>query len=85
VRRGKPDPEVYLTAAARVGASAQRCIVVEDAAAGVEGARNAGMRSIGVRRNGTSLPADIVVTSLELLDPNAFDKLLEAPIVSLSR
>lgn len=85
VRRGKPDPEVYLTAAARVGASAQRCIVVEDAAAGVEGARNAGMRSIGVSHNGTSLPADIVVTSLELLDPNAFDKLLEAPIVSLSR
>jgi len=85
VRRGKPDPEVYLAAAARVAVPPDRCIVVEDALPGVEGAREAGMRSIGVSHNGTSLPADIVVTSLALLDPNAFDKLLEAPIVSLSR
>jgi len=77
VHRGKPDPEVYLTAAARVGASPDRCIVVEDAVAGVEGARRAGMRSIGVSRGGTHLPADVVVHSLDLLEPGAFDKLLE--------
>jgi len=77
VRRGKPDPEVYLTAASRVGASPERCIVVEDALAGVEGARNAGMRSIGVSHNGKHLPADIVVPSLDLLDSNAFEALLE--------
>ena len=77
VHRGKPDPEVFLAAAARVGVSPDRCIVVEDAVAGVQGARSAGMRSIGVSRNGTHLPADIVVTSLELLDLNAFEKLLE--------
>jgi beta-phosphoglucomutase family hydrolase len=77
VRHGKPDPEVYLTAAARVGVSPDRCIVVEDAFAGVEGARRAGMRSIGVSHNGVHLPADIVVPSLEFLDSNAFDKLLE--------
>jgi len=76
VHRGKPDPEVYLTAAARVGASPDRCIVVEDAVAGVEGARRAGMRSIGVSHNGKHLPADIVVTSLDLLKPDAFDTLL---------
>jgi beta-phosphoglucomutase-like phosphatase (HAD superfamily) len=51
--------------------------VVEDAAAGVEGARRAGMKSIGVNRNGAYLPADIAVQSLELLDPNVFDMLLE--------
>jgi beta-phosphoglucomutase family hydrolase len=77
VRHGKPDPEVYLTAAARVGASPERCVVVEDAVAGVEGARSAGMRSIGVSHNGQHLPADIVVKSLDLLDADAFDKLLE--------
>ena len=38
VVRGKPDPEVYLTAASRIGVSPDRCIVVEDAAAGIEGA-----------------------------------------------
>jgi beta-phosphoglucomutase len=76
VRRGKPDPEVYLAAAARVGISTGRCIVVEDALAGVEAARYAGMRSIGVNRRGKLLPADITVQSLDLLDPDAFDKLL---------
>ena len=76
VHKGKPDPEVYLIAASRVGASPDRCIVVEDAVAGVEGARSAGMRSIGVSHNGNHLPADVVVSSLELLDPDAFETLL---------
>jgi beta-phosphoglucomutase family hydrolase len=76
VHRGKPDPEVFLTAASRVGVSPDRCIVVEDAVAGVQGARSAGMKSIGVNRNGKQLPADIVVQSLELLDSDAFDTLL---------
>ena len=79
VHRGKPDPEVYLTAASRVGATPDRCIVVEDAAAGVEGARRAGMRSIGVSHNGKHLPADVVVKSLDLLEPDAFDTLLVRP------
>jgi beta-phosphoglucomutase family hydrolase len=78
VRRGKPDPEVYLTAASRVGVSPDSCIVVEDAAAGIEGARNAGMRSIGVSRNGKQLSADVVVQSLDLLDSEAFETLLKA-------
>jgi len=83
VRRGKPDPEVYLAAASQVGASANRCIVVEDAVAGIEGARSAGMRSIGVSHNGTHLPADIVVRSLDLLTPDAFDSLLvDGPVTS---
>ena len=76
VRSGKPDPEVYLKAAASVGVPPERCIVVEDAAAGVEGARRAGIRSIGVSHNGVHLPADLVVSSLEQLAADAFDKLL---------
>jgi|SRR6266850_3523302 len=76
VRCGKPDPEVYLKAAASVGVPPERCIVVEDAAAGVEGARRAGIRSIGVSHHGIHLSADLVVTSLELLEADAFEKLL---------
>lgn len=76
VHRGKPDPEVYLTAACRVEVPPDSCIVVEDAFAGVEGARRAGMKSIGVSRNGKYLPADIVVQSLDLLEADAFDMLL---------
>lgn len=77
VHKGKPDPEVYLIAASRVGASPSRSIVVEDAAAGVEGARSAGMRSIGISRNGKHLAADVVVQSLDLLGPDAFNILLD--------
>ena len=76
VKRGKPDPEVYALAASRVGVPAERCIVVEDASAGIEGARRAGMRSIGVSHKGKDLHADVVVESLEQLEPDAFERLL---------
>ena len=77
VHRGKPDPEVYLLAASRLGAKPERCIVVEDAVAGIEGAHRAGMRSIGVARNGKHLAADVVVQSLDRLDSDAFERLLQ--------
>lgn len=46
--RGKPDPEGYLTAALRLGRASKDCIVIEDAPAGIEAARNAGMRVIAI-------------------------------------
>lgn len=54
VSRGKPDPEIYLTAAARLDVPPARCLVLEDSPAGVASARAAGMRAIGVRINGGS-------------------------------
>ena len=78
VRHGKPDPEVFLAAAAKLGVPPAQCIVVEDAAAGTEAARRAGMRSIGVRRPGPPIEADIVVDSLADLPPDAFDRLVPA-------
>jgi HAD superfamily hydrolase (TIGR01509 family) len=78
VHRGKPDPEVYLVAASRVGVPPERCIVVEDAVAGVDGARRAGMRSIGVSRTADRLSAHVVVQSLDALDSDAFERLLQA-------
>jgi HAD superfamily hydrolase (TIGR01509 family) len=72
---GKPDPQVFLKAAEKLGVPPARCIVVEDAAAGVEAARRAGMRSVGVTKNGR-LPADLAVASLTDLPPDAFDRLL---------
>jgi beta-phosphoglucomutase len=80
VRRGKPDPEVFLAAAAGVGVPPSQCIVVEDAVAGVEGAHRAGMKSIGVSHNGKVLPAEIVVESLDQLAADAFEKLLPLPL-----
>ena len=76
VTRGKPDPQVFLTAAAQLGVPPPRCVVVEDAAVGVEAGRRGGMRTIGVARNGT-LDADIFVRSLEDLPPASFERLIE--------
>jgi beta-phosphoglucomutase family hydrolase len=76
VHRGKPDPEVFLVAAAKLDVAPKHCIVVEDAEHGIEAARAAGMKSIGLSQNGKYLAADVVVPSLDLLDENAFDRLL---------
>jgi len=76
VSRGKPDPQVFLTAAARLGVAPARCVVVEDALAGVEGARRGGMRAIGVRSSHKHLEADVVVDSLDDLADDAFDRLI---------
>jgi len=76
VLRGKPDPQVFLVAARKLGVQPAHCIVVEDAQHGIEAAHAAGMRSIGVDQSG-KLAADFVVRSLDLLDPNAFNALLQ--------
>lgn len=74
VGKGKPDPEVFLTAASRLGATPDRSIVVEDAAAGIEAARRAGIRCIGV--SDPTLHADVVVAALTDLGLDAFDRLV---------
>ena len=75
VTRGKPDPQVYLIAAQRLGVPPARCVVVEDAPAGVEGARRAGMRCIGVTSTHPHLDADLVVAALSDLPADSFEKL----------
>jgi beta-phosphoglucomutase len=77
VVHGKPDPEVFLTAARRLEAIPARSVVVEDAAAGVAAARRAGMRSVGVNTT-APLQADISVRSLAELPRDTFDRLIAA-------
>lgn len=77
VGRGKPDPAVFLEAARRLGLGPARCVVVEDAPAGLEAARRAGMASIGVlSSHHEALHADVVVPSLEAIRPGTFEGLL---------
>ncbi len=76
---GKPDPAVYLEAAARLAVAPARCVVVEDAVAGVEGARRAGMRCIAVTTTNSPASlaaADLVVDSLENVSAETFARLL---------
>ena len=75
VKKGKPDPDVFLAAAAAVSVPPSRCVVVEDAPAGVEAGRRAGMKTVGVNAK-SPLAADVYVTSLADLPPDAFERLL---------
>jgi len=66
--KGKPDPQGFLVAAEKLGVAASECVVIEDAPGGVEAAKRAGMRCIGVttsRPRGGLAAADLVVDSLE--------------------
>jgi beta-phosphoglucomutase len=78
VAHGKPAPDVFLCAAGRLGVPPARCVVVEDAPAGVEAGRRGGMKTIGITSMNRALDADIVVSSLEDLPPDAFDRLVGA-------
>ena len=80
VQRGKPDPQVFLLAAEKLGVSPERSIVVEDALAGVEGAHRAGMRAIAVRTSHPTITADVVVGTLDELSDGAFDELLRREV-----
>ncbi len=76
VTHGKPDPEVFLVGAQRLSVPAHCCLVVEDAPAGVEGARRAGMRVIGVGPADLLADADHVCPSLEGLSADLIFALL---------
>jgi len=70
LRHGKPDPEIFLLAAAALGAEPTHCFVAEDAPAGIEAARAGGMAGLGVARlhDAAGLRAAgamLVVTSLD--------------------
>ena len=75
VTAGKPDPEVFLAAAARLNVSPAASVVVEDAAAGIEAARRAGMKCVGVNRTSV-LDADVFVRALTELPDGAFARLI---------
>ncbi len=65
VKKAKPDPEVFLTAAQMLGVSPKECIVFEDAIAGVESALNAGMFCIGIGSKKILTNAHLVISGLD--------------------
>ena len=66
VTASKPDPEVFLEGARRLGLKPEECVVFEDSEAGVEAARRGGMKVVGI---GQGLDADLLVTGLDRLTP----------------
>jgi beta-phosphoglucomutase len=76
VTLGKPDPQPFLLGASRLKVPPERCLVIEDSPAGLEAARQAGMKSIGVLTTHSRLEADYVVKSLADLPAETFDELI---------
>jgi beta-phosphoglucomutase len=64
VERSKPAPDVFLTAAELLGVLPERCVVVEDAEAGIEAAHAAGMAVVGVGPRTRLAAADLCAESL---------------------
>lgn len=64
VSKAKPDPEVFLVAAERLGLTPADCVVFEDAAAGVEAAKRAGIYAVGIGEADNLPGADLIVTGV---------------------
>ena len=67
---GKPDPAIFLLAAAEAGVQPPSCLVVEDAASGILAAKAGGMAALGIARHDDAIPlrqagADLVVADLD--------------------
>jgi len=79
VTKGKPEPDVFLKASAAIDVPPSRCVVIEDAVAGVEAAKRAGMKAIAVT---TTHPrerlkqADIIVESIADVTVDMIEELL---------
>jgi len=64
VSKPKPDPEVFLKGAEELGMPPANCVVFEDAIAGVEAAKNGGMKAVGVGSPDVLAEADLVISGL---------------------
>ncbi|AEM78331.1 beta-phosphoglucomutase [Thermoanaerobacter wiegelii] len=72
IKRGKPDPEIFLNAAKHLGIPPAKCIGIEDSAAGITAIKKAGMFAVGVGNPETVKEADLI-----LKDLSEADKILE--------
>jgi len=87
VTAGKPHPEAYFSAARRVGAEPVDCVVIEDAPAGIEAGRAAGMAVIGVTTTyhpSDLAGADAIVATLEQLAARTVREGVRLPLIELS-
>ena len=80
ITRKKPDPELFLAAASRMGIKPAHCVVIEDAPSGVQAAKAAGAKCIAVTNSTTAInlsQADLVCGSLEQIDLEIIQRLID--------
>ena len=72
VTKAKPDPEVFVKAAGMLGIPPDRCVVFEDAQAGIDAAKAGGMRCCSIGRAADLAGYDWIYTALRLVDESVF-------------
>jgi len=80
ITKGKPDPQIFLMAAERLGAEPKNCIVFEDAVLGVEAAKRGGMKCVGIDRYenpGRLGKADVIITDAGEIDVSKLKRMFE--------
>lgn len=73
--KAKPDPEVFLLGARALGKDPANCVVFEDAAAGIEAAKAAGMKVVGIGSAANLGQADLVITGLDQMRVDRLESL----------
>lgn len=72
VVNGKPNPEIFLTAASKMNVNPLECLVIEDSANGVKAAKTAGMKCIGLKNvnsgNQDLSEADLIIENFKELN-----------------
>ncbi len=81
VTHGKPNPEIYINVAQKLGLPPQRCVVFEDSLSGVISAKSAGAKVVGITTTHTAeelAETDFIINDFKNLDPIAlFGKLFK--------
>lgn len=65
INKGKPDPEIFITAADMIGLKYEECAVIEDSVAGITAAKSAGMIAVGIGKKEYLSDADIVYPNIK--------------------
>lgn len=73
VSKAKPDPEVFIKAAEQLGIAPESCAVFEDAQAGIQAAKAAGMAAVGIGTKEVLKDADYIIAGLYEADVNLFN------------
>jgi beta-phosphoglucomutase len=74
ITKGKPDPQVFLLGAEATGSLPGECIVFEDAQAGIQAAKAAGMFAVGIGDRKVLNKADLIVQSMEDIKLSELEK-----------